>query len=233
MPELYITLMVAAYNKMDLALTIAVSLSCKIAFFMTLLTIFAGWNFGGFIVLGFHPLQSLSRRQQSVILVSRCAAVMGIAVYLQFFYLQLCSRQVYFQKDEEAEYDDDQRPVVSAVGMLALGRSTEAIFLCIFLMFQTGGVSSFHLLDHPKAYLPCPKPMCFRASWTLSSTLTGSLAAVSLGGHRRGGSWPTEFWKPSAGQSEAQFATPRKTRAVSRVWVPLASLLAATFSRAV
>ena len=69
----------------------------------------------------------VSHPQQSFLLVSRYAAVVIFAVYLQFLYFQLCSHKDYFQSDEEAEDDEDRRPVVLAVGMLALASIVTAM----------------------------------------------------------------------------------------------------------
>ena len=72
----------------------------------------------GYLVL--PTISGVSRSQQSVLLVSRYAAVVIIAVYLQVLYFLLCSRKDNFQRDEEAEDDEDRRHVVVAVGVLAL-----------------------------------------------------------------------------------------------------------------
>ena len=50
---------------------------------------------------GSHPVQSFLQ-------VSRYAAVVIFAVYLQLLYCQLCSHKDYFQGDEDAEDGEDR-----------------------------------------------------------------------------------------------------------------------------
>merc|ERR1711988_1067138 len=56
-PEFYVALMVAAKNKMDLAVTIAVGSSCQMALLVTPFAVLTGWVLDIPMSLDFHGLQ--------------------------------------------------------------------------------------------------------------------------------------------------------------------------------
>lgn len=59
-PEFYVTMMVAANDKMDLALSIAIGSSCQMVLFVTPVAVLTGWAMNRPMSLDFHELQLTS-----------------------------------------------------------------------------------------------------------------------------------------------------------------------------